>query len=90
MSDKIERKMAVKNKQGLHVRPAALFVQIANKFDCEVTVRKGKEKVSGKSITGIMMLAIEKGSEIIITAEGPEAQKAMDELEILISGEKDA
>ncbi len=85
---RIEKKMRVKNKQGLHARPAALFVQIANKFDCDITVRKGKEEVNGKSIMGIMMLAAGKGSEIIVIAEGDNAHQAIDELENLISGEE--
>lgn len=81
--------MLVKNKQGLHARPAALFVQIANKFDCHVTVKKGKEEVNGKSIMGIMMLAAERGSEILVIAEGEDAHRAIEELENLVSGNED-
>ena len=58
----IERAVIIKNKQGLHARPAALFVQIANKFDSDITVIKGKNKVNGKSIMGIMMLEAGKGA----------------------------
>ncbi|MBN1353719.1 MAG: HPr family phosphocarrier protein [Candidatus Omnitrophica bacterium] len=83
----VERKVVIKNKSGLHARPAAIFVQIANKYDCEITVRKGKQNVNGKSIMGIMMLAAESGSKITIIAEGDDAKDAVDELEGLLSSE---
>ena len=83
----VEKEVLIKNKSGLHARPAALFVQIANKFDCEINVRKGDQKVNGKSIMGIMMLAAEKGSKIIIMAEGEGAGDAVRELEALLLSE---
>ena len=83
----IEKKVIIKHKQGLHARPAALFVQIANKCESSVSVRKGSQEVNGKSIMGILMLAAEKGSEIYIKIEGQDAQKALGELEKLLSGE---
>ena len=83
----IERKVVIKNKSGLHARPAALFVQIANKYDCDITVRKGKQKVNGKSIMGIMMLAAEKGSRITLMALGDDAADAVEELEALLLSE---
>jgi phosphocarrier protein len=86
----IKKRMLVRNKQGLHARPAALFVQIANKFDCDITVKKGKIEVNGKSIMGIMMLAAKRGSEIVITARGKDAHKAIEELEGMVSGGEDA
>lgn len=85
----IEKKIIIKNKLGLHARPAALFVQIANKFDCNITVRKGKEKINGKSIMGIMMLAAGKGDTIYIKAEGDGSDQALMELEKLLSGDLD-
>lgn len=81
----INKKITVKNKQGLHARPAALFVQLANKFESAITVKKGKEKVNGKSIMGILMLAAGHGSQIIIEAEGVDAESAISELEKLVS-----
>ncbi len=84
MSTKVEKHIVIKNKLGLHARPAALFVQVANKFDSDISVSKGKEKVNGKSIMGIMMLAAGKGSRIAITAEGPDAEMAVKELEKLL------
>ncbi len=84
----IEKKLIIKNKQGLHARPAALFVQIANKYESEVTVKKGKEEVNGKSIMGLMTLAAEKGTSINLKVDGPDAKEAMQELKQIISGKK--
>jgi phosphocarrier protein len=84
----LHKKLTVKNKQGLHARPAALFVQIANKFDSRITVRRDKEEVNGKSIMGILMLGAEMGSEILIHAEGDDAELAIQELEKLVSNEE--
>ncbi len=83
----IKKKLIVKNKQGLHARPAALFVQIANKFDARITVRRDKERVNGKSIMGILMLGAEKDSEITIEAEGEDASAAILELERIVNNE---
>ena len=80
----IEKSITIKNKQGLHARPAALFVQIANKFNSDITIAKGKQKVNGKSIMGIMMLEAGAGSRIVITANGEDAQIAVRELESLL------
>ena len=85
----VEKKITIKNKLGLHARPAALFVQIANKFDCDITVKKGKQKVNGKSIMGIMMLAAGKGDIIHIKADGDGANTALSELEQLLMGDLD-
>ncbi|MCX5681645.1 MAG: HPr family phosphocarrier protein [Candidatus Omnitrophica bacterium] len=83
---KIEKEITINSEQGLHARPAALFVQLANKFDCEIIVRKGSNTVSGKSIMGILMLAAERGSKLIISAEGEDAQKAVEELGNFLGG----
>lgn len=82
----IEKKLTIKNEQGLHARPAALFVQIANKYESEVLIRKGRQKVNGKSIMGLLTLAAEKGSSICLKVDGPDAEEAMRELEKIISG----
>jgi len=84
----IKKKLIVKNRQGLHARPAALFVQVANKFDCRITIKRDEEEVNGKSIMGILMLGAEKGSEILIEADGEDAETAMIELEKLIVNEE--
>ena len=84
-----EKTVVIKSKQGLHARPAALFVQIANKFDCDIVVSKGNVKVNGKSIMGIMMLEAGKGSKVTITATGKDSQQAMTELEKVLISEND-
>ena len=83
----IEKKLTIKNEQGLHARPAALFVQIANKYESDVLIRKGRQEVNGKSIMGLLTLAAEKGSSIRLKVDGPDAEEAMRELEKIISGE---
>ena len=79
-----ERTVVIKNKQGLHARPAALFVQMANKFSCGITISKGKNIVNGKSIMGIMMLEAGCGSKVTIKADGEDASLAIAELERLL------
>lgn len=82
----IEKKFVIQNKQGLHARPAALFVQTANKFKCEVEILKGRTKVNGKSIMGIMTLAAGAGTALTVRTTGDDAQAAMDEISKLIEG----
>src|SRR5678815_4089990 len=74
----------VSNKLGIHARPAALFVKTANRFDCDIFVEKDGEKVNGKSIMGLMMLAAGPGSKLLIFAEGHDAARALVEIEILV------
>ncbi len=85
----IKKKLIVTNKQGLHARPAALFVQIANKYDARITVSRGEEEVNGKSIMGILMLGAEKGSAIFIEADGADAQAAIEELTKIITSKEE-
>lgn len=85
----IKKELIVKNKQGLHARPAAIFVQVANKFDSRITVRRDAEEVNGKSIMGILMLGAEKGSLILVEADGPDAEAALIELEKIINNEEE-
>ena len=81
---KITKELVVTNKLGIHARPAALFVKIANRFDCEVFVEKDGEKVNGKSIMGLMMLAAGIGSEIELFCSGRQAAEAMATLTALV------
>ena len=78
---KIEKEIVIKNSQGLHARPAALFVQIAARFDSQITVKKDGELVNGKSIMGILMLGAQQNCTVILTADGEDAPKAIAELE---------
>ena len=73
----------VANKLGIHARPAAMFVKTANRFTCDIFVEKDGEKVNGKSIMGLMMLAAGPGSKLTIYAEGHDASQALTELENL-------
>lgn len=81
----IEKKITIKNKLGLHARPAALFVQTANQFEADIHVIRGQEEVSGKSIMGIMTLAVGVGTEITVRATGRDAAEALEALESLVS-----
>ena len=77
----IEKELTVMNLQGLHARPAAMFVQIANKYDSKITVRRDQETVNGKSIMGILMLGAQHKSKIILIADGEDSAEALIELE---------
>ncbi len=88
MIKRVEKKIVVRNKQGLHARPAALFVQIANKFDATIKVQKDDQIVNGKSIMGILMLAAEKDSQILLIAEGTDSEAAVNELEMLLMSDE--
>jgi phosphocarrier protein HPr len=75
----------VSNKLGIHARPAAMFVKTANRFSCDIFVEKDGEKVNGKSIMGLMMLAAGPGSKFTVHAHGHDAAQALAELGILIN-----
>ena len=81
---KIEKEIPIVNRLGLHARPAAMFVRIASRYRSEIWVAKEGEEVNGKSIMGLMMLAAGQGSKLRIRCEGPDADKALEELEDLI------
>ncbi len=74
----------IQNELGLHARAAALLVQRANRFRCRITLEKNGQRVSGKSIMGVMMLAAGKGSNLRITGKGSDAERAVRALEELI------
>jgi phosphocarrier protein HPr len=73
----LERVTQIRNKHGLHARPAAEFVKLATQFRAEITIRKDTLEVNGKSIMGILMLAAEYGSELTIRAAGEDAEAAL-------------
>lgn len=78
------RDILVANKLGIHARPAAMFVKTANRFSCDIFVEKDGEKVNGKSIMGLMMLAAGPGSKLLLHAEGHDAARAVVEIETLL------
>src|SRR5256885_16056126 len=81
----VEKDVPIINRPGLHARPAAMFVRIASRYRAEIWVGKEGEEVNGKSIMGLMMLAAGQGSTLHIRCEGPDANKAMADLEELIN-----
>ena len=80
----LKKKLHIRSRQGLHARPAALFVQVANRFRSAIRVRKGRREVDGKSIMGLLTLAASRGSTIEVTIQGSDAPEAMRALEQLV------
>jgi phosphocarrier protein HPr len=89
VSNFIKKKIQIRNSQGLHARPASLFVRIANKFESEVLVKKDDEVVNGKSIMGLLTLAANQGSMLEIEVSGPDAEAAMKALEDFLTSDED-
>ncbi len=82
----ISRLLTVQNKMGIHARPAAMIVRISNKYaHCDVWVEKDGERVNGKSIMSLMMLAAGRGSELNFVASGEDAGAMLDEIEALFN-----
>ena len=80
----VERTVTIVNKNGLHARPAAEIVKTAAKFRCDITLIRDDLEVNGKSIMGVMMLAAEFGATLVLRADGPDEQAALDALAQLI------
>ena len=78
------REFTVTNKLGIHARPAAQFVKTASRYSCDIQVEKDDEQADGKSIMGLMMLAAGNGSVLIVTAEGDDADEALDAIGSLV------
>ena len=79
-----EQTVEITNKLGIHARPAALFVKEAAKYKSDISVTKNGQEVNGKSIMGVMMLAVECGSKITIRARGPDSEPAVEALAKLV------
>jgi phosphocarrier protein HPr len=80
-----ERTVEIVNKNGLHARPAAEIVKLSSKFQCEITIVRDDLEVNGKSIMGVMMLAAEYGSNIVVRANGPDAEQAVNAIADLVA-----
>jgi len=80
----IERNVTIANKNGLHARPAAEIVKTAAKYKSDITLVREDLEVNGKSIMGVMMLAAEYGSTLVLRADGPDAEDAVAALAKLI------
>ncbi len=86
MTDRrLERTVQVVNLLGFHARPAAEFVQLAGSFGCEIWLEKDGLEVNAKSIMGVLMLAAERGSQLVIRADGNDAEEALEALADLIA-----
>lgn len=81
----VVKEIIVKNPLGLHARPAAMFVQIASRYNSAVTVQKDNEKVNGKSIMGILTLGVQPGTKVILEIDGEDAEAVIEELEKLLT-----
>lgn len=80
----VKKDFTILNKLGIHARPAAQFVKIANRFQADIFVERDGEEIDGKSIMGVMMLAAGHGSVITVTAEGTDENAAIDAIGDLI------
>lgn len=83
--EKLTKQLTLKNKYGMHVRPAGLFAKIASRFNADVEVEKDGNVVSGKSIMALMTLEAVCGTTLRVAAWGPQAREVLDELEALVS-----
>ncbi|MCW4115136.1 HPr family phosphocarrier protein [Aurantimonas sp. MSK8Z-1] len=81
----VERTLTIVNKRGLHARASAKFVQVAERFDAEMTIVRDGLSVGGQSIMGLMMLAAAQGSNIHVSATGPEAAEAVEAIAALVA-----
>ena len=87
----VERRVIIKNRLGIHARPATLLVQVSAKFEAEIFLSKGEvRRINGKSIMGIMMLAAEHGAELLIEAEGSDADEAVAQVAALLESDFEA
>lgn len=84
MTDNPSREMVVRNENGMHARPAAMFVRVANQFKSDIFVEKDGERVNGKSIMGLLMLSASCGTKLTVEAVGKDADSALDELDRLL------
>ncbi len=72
----IQRTVTIRNRAGLHTRPAATIVKKASQYRAEFTIIKGAFPINGKSIIGVMTLAAEQGSELVLQFDGPDEEAA--------------
>ena len=85
-NERIERQVEIVNQLGFHARPAAEVVRLAASFRCDLWLEKDGVEVNAKSIMGVLMLAAEKGSQLMIRAKGDDADDALTALGDLIAG----
>jgi phosphocarrier protein HPr len=83
----MERTVTIGSKSGLHARPAAIFVQNAKGFQCQITLSKNEKTANAKSILSVLTLGAEQGDQIVLKADGDDAASAIDRLVSLLEGD---
>jgi len=83
-----ERTVTLGSKSGLHARPAAIFVQNAKGFQCSITLSKDEKKVNAKSILSVLTLGAEQGEQVVLHADGEDAETAIEKLAALLEGDR--
>jgi phosphotransferase system HPr (HPr) family protein len=86
-NDVVEVDLEIRNEHGLHMRPAMRFVEMASRFESDITVRSGETTIDGKSIMQITTLAATCGTKLTVKAEGPDAREAIEALRGLVEAE---
>ncbi len=81
------KQVTIKSSTGIHAKPAAIFVKTANKFPCDIIIEKENVKINGKSIMGIMMLSLTRGSQVLLSAQGDREEEAVEELSGLMESD---
>jgi phosphotransferase system HPr (HPr) family protein len=81
----VQKQVTVQLAQGLHARPATEFVKTASSFPCKVRIEKNGKSVDGKSILGIMSLAVANGQEVVLETDGPQEEEAIEVLARLLT-----
>lgn len=84
----LEKRLIVNHPDGLHARPASVFVREAGKFKADIELTSGGVTVNGKSILGILTLALYPGSEVTIHADGPDESEAVESLSPILTGDQ--
>lgn len=82
----LERELTFENEVGLHARPAALFAKKAAEFDADITVEKGGQTAKANSVLSVLQLDVHRGDTVTVTAEGDDAEQALDALGELVAG----
>lgn len=80
----ISKEITILNRLGLHARPSAMFVKTCSRHKCDIWVEKDGERINGKSIMGLMMLAAGQDSKLLITCDGEDAEEALRDIENLV------
>jgi len=83
----LERTVTLGSKSGLHARPAAIFVQNARGFQCQITLIKDEKTANAKSILSVLTLGAEQGDQVVLKADGDDAASAVDKLAALLEGD---